>query len=172
MQRRPTMLVALSVAALVVAVAGCSNRPTILIGAAPYTVGSDRLATNERTVEPFNEIEANSAVRVVVKVGTTPAVEVATDDNLLPLIRTSVAAGRLTIDIDGSISTHLGVDVTVVAPNLDSIVANASAVVRAEGTRHRRSCWPRPARRTCRSRGPWSTSSCTCSAAPRRSSTG
>lgn len=62
---------------------------------------------------------------MAVKVGTTPSVEVTTDDNLLPLIRTSVADGPLTVDIDGSISTHLGVPVTVVAPNLDTIIANA-----------------------------------------------
>ena len=133
MRRRRTLLVALVAAALIVVSAGCSTRPTILSGAAPYTVGSDRTATNARTVETFHEIEANSAVRVAVKVGATPSVEVTTDDNLLPIIRTSVADGRLTVEIDGSISTHLGVDVTVVAPDLDAIIANASAVIRADG---------------------------------------
>jgi hypothetical protein len=129
----------IALATLVVLIlAGCTiaGQQTITSGAGPYTQGSDAAATEARTVAPFHELEANSAVRVTARVGAPGGhtmVEVRTDDNLLPMVKTTVADGRLTVFIDGSITTKIGIDVTISTPELDTIVANASAVVRAEG---------------------------------------
>jgi hypothetical protein len=124
-------------ALLVVALAACSvAQQTITSGAGPYTQGSGNAVTQPRTVAPFHELEANSAVRVTAQVGAPGGhtiVEVRTDDNLQPMVRTTVADGRLTVSIDGSLTTNVGIDVTITTPELDTIIANASAVVRAEG---------------------------------------
>ena len=121
---------------LIIALAGCTAvQQTITSGAGPYTEGSNNAAIEERTVAPFHELEAISSVRVTARVGApggATTVEVRTDDNLLPMVKTSVADGRLTVSIDGSVTSHVGIDVTIATPDLDTIIGNGSAVIRAD----------------------------------------
>jgi hypothetical protein len=133
-QRLPASVLA---TLLLLVLGACTSAgQTVTTGAGPYTQGSGTAATEARTVKPFHELEANSAVHVSARVGAPGGhtiVEVRTDDNLLPMVKTTVADGRLTVFIDGSLTSKVGIDVTITTPELDLIVANASAVIRAEG---------------------------------------
>jgi hypothetical protein len=105
----------------------------------PQTVaGSGVRSSQERSVPEFTAIEVASSADVFVTVGKTQRVVVETDDNILPLIETSVRAGRLVISTKPvtSISPRLPLRVTVTVPSLEaaSISGSGSITINAVST--------------------------------------
>jgi hypothetical protein len=62
--------------------------------------GSGRIATEQRTLPEFERLDVCSIGEVHVCQGEVQAVEIATDDNLLPLVETEVDDNRLRISVD------------------------------------------------------------------------
>jgi hypothetical protein len=60
-------------------------------------------------------------------------VEVTADDNLLPMIETTVSGETLKIGSKGSYSTSLGVKIKITAPSLDALAISGSGDVHVKG---------------------------------------
>lgn len=91
------------------------------------TAGSGRTATEERALPAFEAIALAGSIDLHVRQGTPQSVEVSADDNLLPLLQTTVesTAQGATLKVGWkrgeSIFTRSRVLVTVVVPRLGSL---------------------------------------------------
>lgn len=112
--------------ALLLPLAGCTG----LFGGVQ---GSGKSATETRTVSGFNKIETEGAMDVVVRVGPQASLKVTSDDNIVPLMKTTVQGQTLTISLKENCSTKLGVRVEVTTPTLDGFSIAGSAGASIEG---------------------------------------
>ena len=106
---------------LLVLAAGCD-------GITPVE-GSGKTATEDRKVEGFQRVHAQSTVEVVVEVTGTESATVEADDNLLPLVQTTVENGTLRVGVKGSLNTRNPIRVRVTAKQLEGLTAESSAKV-------------------------------------------
>jgi hypothetical protein len=101
--------------------------------------GSGNLATEARTVPPFQAVDLKGSMRLVVRQAAREAVEVRADDNLLPLIDTSVImrGGVPTLEVGSkkgaNYATRNRVVVTVDVVNLKMLKLSGAGDVQAEG---------------------------------------
>lgn len=95
--------------------------------------GSGVAKTDSREVGTFHQIALEGAADLTVKVGPEPSVSITADDNLIPLITTSVENGELTISTKESTSTQLGIKVAITVPSLDKVEIRGAGDVHVEG---------------------------------------
>jgi Putative auto-transporter adhesin, head GIN domain len=95
--------------------------------------GSGTAKSETRAVAPFSKIDLNGSPDVDVTVGPANSVEVTADDNLLPMIETTVSGETLKIGSKGSYSTSLGVKIKITAPSLDALAISGSGDVHVKG---------------------------------------
>ena len=105
---------------------------TITINGAPPVEGSGKTATEDRKVEGFQRVHARNAVRVVVAVTGTESATVEADDNLLPLVQTTVVDGTLHVRVKGSLKTRNPLRVRIAAKQLEGLTAESSAMVSSQ----------------------------------------
>jgi hypothetical protein len=125
--------------AAALAVAGCgrvvinNSNSTTTIGSAPYTEGSGNVATVSRQLEPFHAVSVTNGMTVSVRHGDASSADVTADDNLVPMISTAVEDGTLVITVNGSLTTHnrMRVSVTTVTP-IDSVSQDGGTTVDIE----------------------------------------
>lgn len=113
--RRRTLL-ALS---LLTAVAACDAM-------GPGVQGSGAQAREDRQVPAFTAVEHDGSSSVDIAVGPAQRVTVEADDNVVPLILTTVSGDTLKISSKGSYSTKLPIKVTVTTPKLTAIASSGS----------------------------------------------
>src|SRR4051794_27216500 len=99
----------------------------------PGIVGSGSAVTESRTVDNFTSVRVGSAIEATVIVGPDVTLTVTADDNLLTSVKTSVVAGRLTVEMQGANSSTTPVVVAITVPALDTIEATSAAKVTATG---------------------------------------
>lgn len=92
--------------------------------------GSGELRTEEREAASFHSIEIEGSMDVVLSQGKQ-SVEVTADDNILPLITTTVVDGVLTISSQQCYTTSHAVTATVVVPDLQYARIHGSGDVNA-----------------------------------------
>jgi hypothetical protein len=114
--------VAAGVFALALAGSGCTV--TNFSG----TIGEGPLVSEQRTVGAFSGVESGGGVHVTVRVGSPQLVTVRAQENILPIIETSVSGGTLHIGGRSSYSTSRGVEVNIVTPSLEAIELSGGAV--------------------------------------------
>jgi len=91
--------------------------------------GSGKSSTEKRSVKPFKQIIINTAVDMKFTAGQENSLQISGDDNLLPLIETTVHQGVLTISSKRSFSTHNPVIVTASGPTIEKVNITASSDV-------------------------------------------
>ncbi len=95
--------------------------------------GSGHLVTETRTFPSFSAVDTNNGV--VVDLVVDPelegdvALQVSADDNLMGRLITEVEGDTLVVDVDGSLSTKLGLAVEGDVPSLDGVFANNGSVL-------------------------------------------
>lgn len=105
----------------------------------PSVTGSGRIATETRTPGAFSALTAVGSIDVQVRQGERDQVAIEADDNLLPLIETSVDErnNQRTLVIrwkpGTSIRTHKPVSVRVTAQGLNAIRVDGSGDIRVDG---------------------------------------
>jgi hypothetical protein len=95
--------------------------------------GSGISKTETRNVASFSKIELSGSPDVEVTVGPAVSVSVTGDDNVLPLIETTVSGDTLSIDSKSSYSTSLGVKVKITAPTIEGVSVSGSGDIRVTG---------------------------------------
>ena len=104
--------------------AGCA----LVIG----TPGSGVVQSETRPVDVFDEIEVSGAATVHVVFGNDSQVHLTTDDNLLPLIETKVADGKLRIRPLEPIRPSQELVVRITTSDIERIEANGSVNMHIE----------------------------------------
>jgi hypothetical protein len=89
--------------------------------------GSGVVQSQERSVLEFHAIDASGSMELEVVQGSPQRVEVSTDDNLLPLLRTEVHGGKLTIEMKRSVDPTGAVRVRITAPVIDAVSLSGSS---------------------------------------------
>jgi Putative auto-transporter adhesin, head GIN domain len=110
-------------------IAGCS----ITINGTPPVVGSGVAATEDREIEAFEFLSVSTSVDVVVSCSGDPSLSVTSDDNLLPLITTTVVDGTLRIESEHNIQPTTESVVRITVPGLSGISVAGSGDVTVEG---------------------------------------
>jgi hypothetical protein len=82
--------------------------------------GSGVLKNEERSVGDFSKIESKGAFDVFVKIGPRGKIKLEGDDNLLPLVSTSVEKGTLILSTQESINPKKDMKVWITVPKLDA----------------------------------------------------
>lgn len=86
-----------------------------------YTKGSGNIVTQKRDIRDFTGVEAGGAMRVEIRAGKEFAVELEGDDNILPLVETSVRGGVLHFKRSGGICTENRLIARISLPELDNL---------------------------------------------------
>ena len=112
-----------------VLVVGCISVP----GSGPAVVGQGPVVTEDRQVEPFTTVETKNGIKLVLSIGATTSVQVSAQQNLVPLVSTTVSNGKLTAQTTQSVVASGPLTVTVVTPTLTALTTSAGAFVEATG---------------------------------------
>jgi hypothetical protein len=106
--RRKPLLIGL----LITLLAGCG---------AQGTTGSGPTREEAREVSDFTRVEVDNGIGLTIQLGGAHVVEVQAQDNVLPLIATTVEDNTLRVHSSESFTTDAGVTVTVTMPALDGV---------------------------------------------------
>jgi hypothetical protein len=107
------------------ALAGCDG----LIG----VNGNGNVKSEERSVDSFVELTAGGAFNIYLTQGDTESLRVEADENLLPLIETTVRSGRLVIRSRESIGNAKKLDVYITFRELTRIEASGACEINSNG---------------------------------------
>ncbi len=120
-----------SMAILMLAVLACSA----VSGGTNGVRGSGNVVSETRNVAGFTAVELKGSADVSVVVGATDFVTVKADDNVIPLILTTVRNGTLVIDMKPftSMTTSNGIQVNVVMKSLRGITLSGSGKIDVSG---------------------------------------
>ena len=91
--------------------------------------GSGNLVSEKRDLRDFDGIDVGGVFQVEIVAQKDFSVEIEADDNLLPLIKTEVRGGTLTIETERTFSTRNTIKVRISAPNIERMeISGASNV--------------------------------------------
>jgi hypothetical protein len=127
-------LVALSITGVLIA--ACSAIPSIPRIGGTAVVGSGTPADETRNVPPFAEVEITGALTADINDDGPQSVRVIGDDNIVPLIETTVSGERLTVGMKdklGSISPNSDTKVMITVPQATYLGASGASTVTAFG---------------------------------------
>lgn len=123
---------------LVAMTAACSQDHGLFNATAPTqatVIGSGRMIAESRPVRGFQTIVVAAGIQAVVSFTPSETLDITAEDNILPLVESSVIDGRLTLGWrpgSGSISSH-GVVCRVGAATLRGVSATAGSRIEVEG---------------------------------------
>ncbi len=89
-------------------------------------VGNGQVTMERRPVGALTGLDVNGSVQMDVRVGPQPSLQVETDSNLLPMVRTEMRGTTLKVWVEGSYSSKHGVRVTYTTPQLSQISSTGS----------------------------------------------
>lgn len=108
----------------------------LLSGCVECLQGTGESLDESRIVEAFTSIDVRSAIDVTLTnadPGATPKVIVTAQSNLMPKIKTEVRGDQLVIETDGCITSTDELKAVVIVANLERIINDGSADIRASG---------------------------------------
>ena len=110
---------------LLVAMAAAEMLTASLFG----TRGSGTLKEETRNVPDFTSVEIGSGLEAEIALGPKTSVTLKGDDNLLPMIKTEVKDGRLSVGVESisGISPSQRIHLNIVTPKLASVGASGGA---------------------------------------------
>jgi hypothetical protein len=95
--------------------------------------GSGVAKTETRSVASFSKIDLSGSPDVEVTIGSPQSVSITADDNLLPIIETTVGRDTLKIDSKESYNTSIGIKVKITVAKLEGVSVSGSGNIHAEG---------------------------------------
>jgi len=98
--------------------------------------GSGKTATEHRNISGFKGVEVGGIFQVEITAGRDFSVDIESDDNLLPLIKTEVKHGVLEIETEKRFSTENPLKVRISAPDIDSLDVSGAAHLTLDGVKN------------------------------------
>ena len=111
---------------------GCQNSTASLA----TVVGSGKVKIESRDVAEFHKVKISGAVDATIVHGETMSVEISTDDNILPMVQTSVTkGGALLVRTAGgrNYDVQTPIQVKITMPVCDSIDVGGASTVAVNG---------------------------------------
>src|SRR5689334_1334578 len=95
--------------------------------------GSGNVAEQSRNVGDFSSVHVASGIQAKIEQGKTGTIVLRGDDNILPLVKTDVSGGTLTIGFERmtSINTRNPIMVTIRMPRADSLGVSGGSSIEA-----------------------------------------
>ena len=123
-----TRLLLLVSLAFSLAATGCS-----LVG--NVIVGSGVTKSEDRPIRDITEIHVGSAGTLTVKISDKESLTVKADDNILPLLKSEVAGGKLTLGLanNTSVQTKTPIDYIVEVKSLDGLHLSGATTAKVTG---------------------------------------
>ena len=118
------LVTALISGCLVIDLNGCS---------AKKVKGSGNVVTEARQLPDFNRIHLKGLGRVFLTGGEEPSVEIKTDDNILPVIKTEVSDGKLVISHENYNPRPTILHYFITAKELKGVAVSGSADITSDG---------------------------------------
>ncbi|TWT46239.1 hypothetical protein RAS1_26880 [Phycisphaerae bacterium RAS1] len=116
----------LTTGVLVASICGCAN----IGGGVP---GSGVSRTETRAVGAFEQVEVSASARLIVTIGPAGPLQITGDDNLLPLVTTTVENGRLTIKPSEPIRPDVPLIIKVSTPALRNAAGHGATTLDLTG---------------------------------------
>jgi hypothetical protein len=95
--------------------------------------GSGVSSKETRTAKDFTKVEAGGSAQIQITVGPSYSVAVEGDNNIVPLIETTVDGDKLVIHNKKSISPKLDLVVKITMPHLDGVSLSGATTTQIEG---------------------------------------
>lgn len=95
--------------------------------------GSGKVKTESRKIQDFTELSVGGAFTVNIKSGNETSLSISAEENLLPLIATSVKGDRLVIKTKRNISPRKEIMIDITTNNLESIECSGANSVNVSG---------------------------------------
>lgn len=116
---------------LILTVSGCSSGPF----STNTIVGSGKVSSETRTVSGFDYVELKGSGNVEISFGTTESITVKADDNIVPLIETSVLGGTLVINTKPftTMTTANEIKISVTMKSLQGLIISGSGNIDVAG---------------------------------------
>jgi hypothetical protein len=126
----PAAVFAIAIAAILGGCGTTTNDGThITSGSSPWVVGSGKSITATRQLDAFHALSVDGPLDVTVSIGSTSSATIEADDNLIPLIGTQVADGKLTISLASGLQTTNPLKVRLTTANLDSLAQKGASTI-------------------------------------------
>jgi hypothetical protein len=100
--------------------------------------GSGNRKTEKRTLASFNAINTQGAFSVDVNSQKPASIEIETDDNILPLIRSEVRNDVLYLKSDETYNSRDGVVIHIAMPQLNAVEATGAGMFRIQNLKNDR----------------------------------
>jgi hypothetical protein len=122
-------------AVLALSVTAC-NQVQISFGGANAVVGSGKVVTETREVSGFTRVLVTGSGQAEITIGDSDSLVIEAEDNILPLIESSVLNGTLTIGLqpNTSISTMRGIRYTITVQSLTDVETSGSTDITVTNT--------------------------------------
>jgi len=95
--------------------------------------GNGKAGRQTRAVVPFHQVELSGSLVGDITIGPTQSVEITGDENLLPLVETTVEGGALKVHTTRSVRPKLEIAVHVVVPAIDAVSLSGSCTAKVQG---------------------------------------
>lgn len=95
-------------------------------GSEDCTKGNGQKDKDARKIEAFQEVDVSGAFVVKITCGREQMVSLEGDGNILPLVKTRVKKGVLSLSAPGSICLEQPVVVTLAAPRLEKVISDGA----------------------------------------------
>lgn len=109
------------------------NGQVVSEGSADQVRGSGPVKEKSIALPPFTKLRLDAPIEVSFVQGPQTAIKISAQENILPQVLASVRSGRLTVSLEGAISTTQPITATVTAPSLAELVLHGSGGVSASG---------------------------------------
>jgi len=96
--------------------------------------GNGNIISESREIEEFSRIQLKGGYQVTITEGSTPSLEIETDDNLMEYIKTEVHGDRLVIESTASIFSQSGIVINLTYTSLEEIGVSGAASLENYGT--------------------------------------
>lgn len=121
---KPSILLS-SAVCILFAVSGCRGINCIN--------GSGNQISQNRSVNPFTNVEVGGSVKLVLKQDATQLVRIVADDNIQNEIKTRVSGNTLNIDMDGNFCDAGPITIYLHAKNFERVNASGAVEVISDG---------------------------------------
>ena len=105
---------------------GQAAAQTVVVTRQGQVIGNGRLASQERPITAVTVLDLNGAFELTIMVGQPPKLTLAGEENILPIIKTSISDDRLNIFSDRSYTANQAIRITVAIPHLTRLAASGS----------------------------------------------
>ncbi len=113
--------------------AACDGISITFDGSDSKVKGSGVAASEMRTVASFDAIDANGVGKLKLRIGDTESLKVIADDNILPLIKTEVKDGVLTLSTRGASLSKTDIVFEVTARRIKRMENSGTVSIDASG---------------------------------------